>query len=221
MTLLAFPYIQEGSEGTPGLWNSPLSIISANMATIGGGSFQQLSVGSTPPSYLTTAAITIAVNSAYSDYLYLTDSSGARSNYIIGSRAGGTADGLNIWDASGSTMIVSFSKQSVRFYQQVVGPVFDVGGALADTLNAATFGTGADSLETRIQAAINGASLSGISRVYVPASMYPYSASSISFIYPVQMVREGGNWDVYDVQAYGADASGVTSATSAFQATLN
>lgn len=151
--------------------------------------------------------LTLAVDSNVSDYLTLTDSSNARSNYIIGSHVGGTADGLNIWDASGSTMLVSFSKQSIRFFQQVVGPVFDVGGALADTLNAATFGTGADSLETRIQAAINQASTDVVSRVYVPANMYPYSASSISFIDTVQMVREGGSWVDYDIIAYGADAS--------------
>ena len=217
MTLLAFPYIQEGSEGTPGLWNSPLSIISANMATLGQGNFQQLSVGSTPPSYLTTAAITIAVNSAYSDYLYLTDSSGARSNYVIGSRAGGTADGLNIWDASGATMIVSFSKQSIRFFQNIVGPVFDVGGALANTLNAATYGTGADSTESRIQAAINDAGNRSIARVYLPASMQSFSASSVSFIYTVQMVGEGTDWTVWDTRVYGAKGDGVTDDRAALQ----
>src|SRR5436190_23051714 len=124
--LSAFGYIQERSEATPGLWNNPFSVLSANIAALDAtqslGLFQQLSIGSTPPSYLTTAAVTIEVNSAYSDYLYLVDSSGARSNYIIGSRAGGTADGLNIWDVSGATMLVSLSKQSVRFYQQVSGP---------------------------------------------------------------------------------------------------
>src|SRR5436190_11973248 len=140
--LSAFGYIQERSEATPGLWNNPFSVLSANIAALDAtqslGLFQQLSIGSTPPSYLTTAAVTIEVNSTSSDYLYMVDSSGQRSSYIIGSRAGGTADGLNIWDASAGTMIASFSKQSIRFYQNVVGPVFDVGGALASTYNAAT-----------------------------------------------------------------------------------
>jgi hypothetical protein len=213
-TLTAFPFIAEGSEATPGLWNRMFSQLSDNLQSVNLGHFQELSIGSTPPSYVTTAAITVAVNSAFSDYLYLTDSSGARSNYVIGSRAGGTADGLNIWDASGATMIASFSKQSIRFYQNVVGPVFDVGGALADTLNAATFGTGADSLETRIQAAINAASLQGLSRVYLPANMYPYSASSISFIAAVQMVREGGDWSVSDIQAYGASGDGSSTSST-------
>jgi pectate lyase-like protein len=239
--LSAFNYIPERSEGTPGLWNAPLSILSANIAALnsdltlnfpsgntlslftglevsGGIHAQYVSVGSTPASEITTAGIVIGVNSAFSDYLHLTDSSGARSSYVIGSRAGGTADGLNIWDASGDTMIVSFSKQSVRFYQNVVGPVFDVGGALADTLNAATFGTGADSTESRIQAAIDAAAGGGISRVYVPANMYPYSASSISFIYSVRMVREGGDWSRYDAFAYGAVGDGTADDTDELKA---
>src|SRR6266576_6522379 len=141
--LSAFAFIPERSEATPGLWNDVYSVLSANIAavdqTLSLGQFQQLSIGSTPPSYLTTAAVTIEVNSAYSDYLYLVDSSAQKSSYIIGSRAGSLADGLNIWDVSAGTMIVSFSKQSVRFFQNVVGPVFDTGGALASTYNAATF----------------------------------------------------------------------------------
>src|ERR1043166_1061849 len=166
--LSAIEYIANPSAGTTRLWNQRFSVISANFAAlnsdvtigvgsgntvsiqtnldvIGAGHFQSLSIGSTPPSYATTAAVVIEVNSASSDYLYMADSSGQRSSYVIGSRAGGTSDGLNIWDASGATMIVSFSKQSIRFFQNIVGPVFDVGGALANTLNAATYGTGADS----------------------------------------------------------------------------
>lgn len=241
--LSAFNYIGERSEGTPGLWNSPLSILSANIQALnsdltinfpsgntlsiftgvevsGGIHAQYVSVGSTPASEVTTAAVVIGVNSAFSDYLHLTDSSGARSSYVIGSRAGGTADGLNIWDASGDTMLVTFSKQSIRFWQNVVGPVFDVGGALADTLNAATFGTGADSLESRIQAAISAATAAGISRVYLPANMYPYSAASISFDTRVQMVREGGDWTVFDIVAYGANGNGSVASADANHAAI-
>ena len=98
--LTAFDFIQERSQGTPGLWNrafsqlsdnirsaseGPFSIssgqtvsLSTNVEVIGGGHFQFLSVGSTPPSALTTAAITVRVNSNQSDYLYLTDSGAAR-----------------------------------------------------------------------------------------------------------------------------------------------
>jgi len=236
--------IEERSEATPGLFNRIFSTLSQNIDAInsqvtlelGSGNTlsvrtnidasgqlhaQGLSIGSTPPSYVTTAGITVAVNSAASDYLYLVDSSGARSSYVIGSRAGDTSDGLNIWDASGATMIASFSKQSVRFYQNVVGPVFDVGGALANTLNAATFGTGADSDESRIQAAISQATASGISRVYVPANMYPYSAGSVVFSPNVQMVREGGDWSVYDVRAYGAAGNGVQDDTAALQSAIS
>src|ERR1041385_5849737 len=109
--LTALEYVANPSQLTTGLFNQRLSVISANFAalnsdvtigvgsgntvsiqtnleTIGGAHFQFLSVGSTPPSTVTTVAITVAVDSAFSDYLYLTDSSGARSNYIVGSRAG-------------------------------------------------------------------------------------------------------------------------------------
>lgn len=197
-TLTAFLPIPENSDGTPGLWNSRFQTLQDNIVSIN-------SVIPDPNlfSASTWASIGLFANSSNSDYIRLKDSSGQRSTYRIGSLAGGTADGLNIYDESGQTMIVSFSKQSIRFFQQVVGPVFDIGGALTDTLNAATFGTGADSKETRIQAAINAASNQGISRVYVPSSMYPYSASSVSFINTIQMIREGGATDVYDLQAYG------------------
>lgn len=198
-TLTAFLPIPENSDGTPGLWNSRFQTLQDNIVSIN-------SVIPDPNllSGSTWASIGLFANSNNSDYFRLKDSSGQRSTYRIGSAAGGTADGLNIYDESGSTMIASFSKQSIRFYQNVVGPVFDVGGALADTLNAATFGTGADSIETRIQAAINAASNQGITRVYVPANMYPYSCSSVSFIGPVKMIREGGDQVAFDIKAYGA-----------------
>ena len=243
--LTAFSLVGERSEATPGLFNRIFSILSDNIRTASGdlgsltlSSGDTFSISShvtisgrlaaremvhvgTVPSSVTVTALQLGVSSAVSDYIHFADTSGAKSSYIIGSRVGGTADGLNIWDQSGSTMIVSFSKQSVRFYQNVVGPVFDVGGALADTLNAATFGTGADSKESRIQAAIDQASISGISRVYIPANMYPYSASSISFIYPVQMIREGGSASVYDVRAYGAAGDLIQDDTAAVQAACN
>lgn len=242
--LSAIEYVTSPSALTTGLFNQRYSVISANFAAlnsdvtlnvgsgntvsiqtnlnvIGGAHFQFISVGSTPPSYVTTAAITVEVNSAYSDYLYFIDSSAQKSNYVIGSRAGGLADGLNIWDASAETMIASFSKQSIRFFQNVVGPVFDVGGALADTYNAGTFGNGSQSIETRIQAAINQAVIDGVSRVYVPASMYPYSSSSVSFNVTVQMVREGGAWDVWDVIAYGAAGDNTTDDRNAVQSCIS
>src|SRR5205085_12341882 len=123
------------------------------------------------------------------------------------------------WTDPCQTMLVSFSKQSIRFYQNVVGPVFDVGGALANTLNAATFGTGSDSVESRIQAAISAATASGISRVYVPANLYPYRSGLVAFATSVQMVREGGDWSLYDVWAYGAKGLGHDAAAA--QAAVN
>lgn len=209
-TLTAFDFIAENSLATPGLFNRIFSTLSDNIGT--------MNSVAVPPAVLsssTLAAVNIVANSNDSDYIRFVDSSGQRSTYRIGSFAGGTSDGFNIFDESGNTLIASFSKQSVRFYQQVVGPVFDTGGALTDTLNAATFGTGSDSVESRIQAAISAATAQGITRVYVPASMYPYSAGSVSFSTTVQMVREGGNWSVYDIEAYGATGDGTVDDTNA------
>src|SRR5207302_11090579 len=127
--LTPFNYIPENSLATPGLWNSVFSTLSQNIAeanTISSILSGGISLG--------TQGLTINVPSNATDYIFLNDSANLRSSYVIGSFTSGTADGLNIWDASGQTMIVSFSKQSVRFFQQVVGPVFDVGGALASTL---------------------------------------------------------------------------------------
>lgn len=238
--LSALEYIQNRSEATTGLFNQRFSVISANFAalnsaaTISFPSGNTLSVFSSidasgnlhagnrigvgvVPSADTVEVMTIGADSSKSDYILFHDSSGARSNYIIGSRVGGTADGLNIWDASGQTMIASFSKQSIRFFQNVVGPVFDVGGALASTYNAATFSGSTTTVQ--IQAAISQASIDGVKRVYVPASMYPYKADRITFDTNVQMVREGGDWSVYDVFAYGA--AGVGTDDRSIQAAAN
>jgi hypothetical protein len=95
--------------------------------------------------------------------------------------------------------------------------VFDTGGALAKTYNAATF-VGSGSTLSAIQAAINQASIDGVSRVYLPASMYPYSASSISFINTVRMVREGGDWSKFDAFAYGASGNSSADDHAALQA---
>lgn len=212
--LTAFDFIANRSEATPALWNRIFSTISDNIGTLN----RDVSIGS-------FAGLTLAVDSSTSDYLTLRDSSALRSTFIIGSHTSGTADGLNIWDDSGQTMIVSFSKQSVRFFQPIVGPVFDTGGALSGVYNAATF-IGSGSTLSGIQAAINQAAIDGIARVYLPASLYPFDASKISFITPVQMVREGGaSWDQFDVRAYGAANTGSSadsrSVTSAIQAALN
>lgn len=239
-----FAFIPERSEATPGLFNRIFSTLSDNIGLLTSGvtltfpstqtfsvatnidvtgnlhATNRIGVGPTP-SAVTTGAMTIAISSALSDYIHFEDTSGSKSDYLLGSRVGGTADGLNLWDLSGNTMLVSFSKQSIRFFQNVVGPVFDVGGALADTLNAATFGTGADSNESRIQSAINQASVDATSRVYVPANMYPYSASSMSFIFTVQMVREGGEWNTFDAIAYGAYANGIRSDSIAIQSAIS
>lgn len=214
-TITAFDFIADPSFATPGLFNRIFSQLSDNIGTM-----NQAGVSPTILSGSTWASIGLTANSSNSDYIRMKDSSGQRSTYRIGSAAGGTADGLNIFDESGNTLIASFSKQSIRFYQNVVGPVFDTGGALTSTLNAATLGDGSQSKESRIQAAIVQASQQGLARVYLPANMYPYSASSVSFVYPVQMVREGGDQSTYDARAYGAYADFVADDTAALQAAI-
>src|SRR5205085_2162290 len=136
--LSAFPFIGEQSFATPGAINSPLSIISANIAAVNAAAGSVSGVTITPPSGNTITIASdlsvlgtiasgphrIGVSSNVTNYLYLSDTSNQRSNYVFGSQVGGTADGLNLWDDSGQTMIVSFSKQSIRFYQNVIGTSF-------------------------------------------------------------------------------------------------
>lgn len=178
-----------------------------------------VNAGGTPLS-TGSAVQRLVANSSVSNYLYFEDSSAAKSNYVLGSNFGGTTDGLNIGDASANTLIVSFSKQSVRFFQPVVGTVFDTGGALAGTYNAALFAIGS-AKSVQIQAAINAAAADHIARVYVPANMYPYDAAHVSFNTTVLMIREGGATTNYDVKAYGAAGDGVTDDTAAVRAALN
>lgn len=64
--------------------------------------------------------------------------------------------------------------------------------------------------EAKISAAIAQAVLELASRVFIPAFMLPYDASLVTFNTGVQMVREGGSVDVYDVKAYGAKMPGIS-----------
>lgn len=175
-----------------------------------------------PPS-TTSGVLALRANSAQTDYLFLQDATGAKSNFLLGLRTGDSAaswvDGLNLYDTSHNTMIVRFSNDSVRFYPPIVAPIFDTGGALASTYNASLFLRGS-SKESQIQAAINAAAADGVRRVYVPASLLSYNAASISFDSRVQMVREGGNWSVWDVWAYGATGLGVADDSSAFSGAI-
>ena len=72
------------------------------------------------------------------------------------------------------------------------------------------------SIEEQIQTAINAAAADGAERVLVHG---PYNASLIAFNLAIQMVREGGDWSVYDVKAYGAAGDGIQDDTIAIQAT--
>lgn len=92
----------------------------------------------------------------------------------------------------------------------------------SQTINAAAIDfAGAGSNENKITAAIAAAVTAGAARVFVPAAMLPYDASLVSFDDSIQMVREGGSFDSYDIQAYGAAMDGVTDATVAIQAAID
>lgn len=212
-TITAFTPIAELSLATPGLFNSRFQVLQDNIVSVNSGVISPSVLSQT-----TYAVITLVASSNSSSYIRLVDSSAQRSSYRIGSFDGGTDDGLNIWDESGQTMIVSFSKQSIRFFQNVVGPVFNTAG---DFVNVAVYGTGADSKESRIQAAIDDAGASLVSFVFLPRAFIPYSAGSISFNSRVQMVREGGDWTTYDLKAYGATGNGIVDDRPALHALAN
>lgn len=74
-----------------------------------------------------------------------------------------------------------------------------------------------------IQNTINQASTDGVTAVFVPASMLPYNASTVSFINSVHMIREGGNPTLqeYDPVAYGAAGTDTQDDQPALQACLD
>lgn len=204
--LSAFPFIGEQSFATPGAFNSPLSTISANIAAINadvgaisgvtisppsGNTIQMpsdlsisgylsvgkgVSIGTQAPGTPEPVALTIGVNSGISDYIYFNDTANLRSDYLMGSHAGGTADGLNIFDVSGNTMIASFSKQSIRFYQKVVGPVIDASGAVFNVLSYGAVCDGVTDDRPAIDLAISTAAATGGGVVF-----FPGSRSTVSF----------------------------------------
>lgn len=74
-----------------------------------------------------------------------------------------------------------------------------------------------NTIEEQIQNAINAAAADGAPRVLVHS---PYSATLISFNANVQMVREGGDWSDFDVEAYGATGDAVTVDAVAIKAAI-
>lgn len=76
--------------------------------------------------------------------------------------------------------------------------------------------SGEATTEAKIQAAIDQAVTELATAVFVPAVLLPYDASLVTFNSTVRMVREGGDFSVFDVRAYGADATGVLDAGTAW-----
>lgn len=87
------------------------------------------------------------------------------------------------------------------------------------TYNAAWFS--GSTIEAQIQNAINAAAADGALYVFVPANMLPYNATLVTFNTSVRMIREGGDFSVWDIEAYGASGDGVTDATIAIQAAIS
>src|ERR1044071_9372337 len=111
-------------------------------------------------------------------------------------------------DATGDPLRTAFQK--VNKFTPIADKILHAGSA--------EFGSG--TIEQRITNAIGAAAALGTgAMVYVPTSMLPYNPASVSFNTAVRMVREGGNWAEFEVEAYGASTSG--DATAAIQAALD
>ena len=116
-------------------------------------------------------------------------------------------------DGTGDALRTAFSK--------VVDNFEELYALQSSTINAGSVDyAGLATVELRIQAAINDAVALGADRVFVPGNMFPYTASSVTFSSTVQMVREGGNWSVHDVYAYGAAGDAVQDDTVAIQSAI-
>lgn len=95
---------------------------------------------------------------------------------------------------------------------QVPSPLFSV--QFAKTYNAAWFKRTGDSNAQAVQRAIDAGVADNIvtagtcERIFVPSNLLPYNASLVTFDNSIKMVREGGDWSVFDVRAYGADSTG-------------
>lgn len=88
----------------------------------------------------------------------------------------------------------------------------------AKTYNAAWFsGT---SVEQQIQNAITQAANDGATYVFIPANMFGFNESLVTFNNTVQMIREGGRFDVFDVWAYGANHDGANDDGPAISAAI-
>ena len=111
---------------------------------------------------------------------------------------------------SGNTILISAGAQSIVGRKEP---------SYTSSYNALWFGSAASANTTRIQNAFNQAAADGVYYVVIPQVFLPYDASTITFNTGVRAVREGGRWDVYDVQAYGANPlAGTVDVSSAFSA---
>ena len=120
--------------------------------------------------------------------------------------------GDNENDGTGDNLRVAYDKTNSNFEE--------LDALQSETINAAGFPGASD--EEKIQSAINQAVAESAARVAVPATMIPYNAALVTHDNDVQMVREGGDWSVYEVEAYGADATGTAASNKiAIQEAIN
>lgn len=120
------------------------------------------------------------------------------------------------YSGAGDLLAVGWAKANANFNELYA--------LQSKTLSAADPRFTASTIEATINNAINlpniGAVAVGAQRVVVPANFLPYDPTKVTFSPLVQMVREGGDWSVYDVTAYGADPSQVLDSTVAFTAPM-
>lgn len=121
--------------------------------------------------------------------------------------------GTSVNDDTGDPNRTAFQKTNANFTEIYSLQSQTINAGSADYLTAG-------SIENRVQAAITDAVTRGYDRVRVPTSMLPYNAALITFSTAVQMVREGGAEDVYDVMAYGAYGNNIINDASAVLAAI-
>lgn len=105
---------------------------------------------------------------------------------------------------------------------QVPSPLSQI--LTAKTYNAAWFAQTGDTNAQTVQRAIDAGAADNTlvagtcQAIFVPANLLPYDANVVVFNTAIKMIREGGDWSVFDVYAYGAQGNGSTNDIPAFVA---